>query len=107
VLRRPIETTAVTGQVDGPEKPLSENPTYRELAAWGDDKFRVALHGGVIAWWLGPKRRLFGDAEIAGPAATAQAQNHSGLVNRQRQLVRFDFDVAAVFQRLCVWTVFR
>ena len=81
---------------------MSGSPTYQELAAWGDDKFRVAFNEGTIAWWFGPKRRLSGDAEIAGPAATAQAQNHSGLVNRQRQLVRFDFDVAAVFQRLRV-----
>jgi hypothetical protein len=31
---------------------LSGNPTYQDLAAWSDDKFRVADDSEVVTLWL-------------------------------------------------------
>ena len=55
MLRRPIETTAVTGEV-GPGTQVTGKATNEDLAALSEDKFREAEDSGVGAVLLQASR---------------------------------------------------
>jgi hypothetical protein len=49
---------------------MSSNPTYWDLAAWSNDKFRVADETLAIVWGFvkGPDRRLLTNPDLSANA---------------------------------------